>query len=112
VEDWHVIMNAWVTGGDQSFTYQDASAELSGITNTFILDDVTLSIQETPIVRRVVPFIGDVDFGFAVGSILSPAELGIGEHTLTYVFTFPDGSSDGNTITFHVDPPGSGACAQ
>lgn len=111
-EDWHVVMNAWVTGGDKSFTHQDAVAELSGIANTFILDGVTLSTQQTPIVRRVVPFIGDVDFGFAVGSILSPAELGIGEHTLTYVFTFPDGSSDGTTITFYVDAAGSGACAQ
>jgi hypothetical protein len=76
------------------------------------LDGATLSTQETPIVRRVVSFIGDVDYGFAVGSILSPEDLGVGEHTLTSVFTFPDGFSESITITFFVDPSGSGACEQ
>ena len=112
VEDWHVIMIAWVTGGDKSFKHQDAVADLSGITTTFILDGVTLSTTQTPIVRRVVPFIGDVDYGFAVGSIQSPEDLGVGEHILTAVFTFPDGFSESITITFFVDPSGSGVCVQ
>ena len=111
VEDWHVVLLSWVTGGDEAFTYQDALADLSGISTAFILDGRTLSTTETPVVRRVVPSIGSIDFGYAVGSILSPDDLGIGEHTLTTVFTFPDGSTETFTITFYMDPPGAGACA-
>jgi hypothetical protein len=107
VEDWHVIMSAWVAGGEESFTPQDAVAELSGIESTFILDGMTLPITETPIVRRVA---GGNEFGYAFGSILSPSDLGVGEHTLTYMVAFPEGDADQVTITFYVDPSGSGAC--
>ena len=68
--------------------------------------------MQTSIVRIVAAGFFENEFGYAVGSILSPEDLTVGEHTLTYVFTFPDGSSESNTITFFVDPPGSGACAQ
>jgi hypothetical protein len=111
VEDWHVVLLSWVTGGDETFNYQDALADLSGITTAFILDGRTLSSTETPIVRRVVPLFGDiVNYGYAVGSILSPVDLGIGPHALTTVFTFASGSTETFTITFFVDPSGSGAC--
>jgi hypothetical protein len=108
VEDWHVILTAWVTG-DESFTYQQAVVDLT-IESTFILDGEVLPINETPVVRRVVPLFFKDEFGYALGSILSPADLAVGEHTLTYVFTFLDGSSESNTIVFFVDPSGSGAC--
>ncbi|HSL29534.1 MAG TPA: hypothetical protein VK900_10070 [Anaerolineales bacterium] len=112
VDDWHLVFTGWFTGGDQSFTHQDAVVDLSGIENVFILDGVRLSTKQTSIVNIVAAGFFEKEFGFAVGSILSPDDLGVGEHTLTYVFTFPDGFSDSNTITFFVDPPGSGACAQ
>ena len=111
VDDWHAIITAWVTG-DDSFTHQQAVAELASIENTFILDGVILTSTETSVVRRVVPSFFEDEYGIAVGSILSPNDLAVGEHTLTYVFTFPDGFSESNTITFFVDPPGTGACAQ
>ena len=112
VEDWHVVLSAWVTGGDDPFTYQDAVAELSGIQNAFILDGMMLPITETSIVRRVAAGFFENEFGYAFGSILSPADLEVGEHTLTYMVTFPEGDSEQTTITFFVDPAGSGACTQ
>lgn len=111
VEDWHVILVAFVTGGGESFTYQDALVDLSGITTTFILDGRTLAMTETPVVRRVVPFLGEIDYGYAVGSILSPADISVGKHSLIFVATFPD-----DVVKFksniYMDAPGTGACAQ
>lgn len=112
VEDWHVVLAGWFTGGDQSFTYQDAVADLSGIEDVFILDGVMLATTQTSIVSIVAAGFFENEFGYAVGSILSPQDLAVGEHTLTYVFTFPDGFSESNTITFYIDPSGSGACVQ
>jgi hypothetical protein len=112
VEDWHFVHIAWITGGDESFTRDDAVAELAFIENTFILDGAVLPIQKTPVVRRVVSLFFDVDYGISVGSILAPEDLGVGEHTLTFVFSFPDGFTETSTITFYVDPSGSGACLQ
>lgn len=114
VEDWHVILIAWIAGGDQSYTYQDAVADLAPTETSFILDGETLSITETPIVRRVGPTLSEedyVNYGFAVGSILSPADAGVGAHALTWLVTLPDESFRVD-ITFYMDPPDSGACAQ
>jgi hypothetical protein len=112
-EDWHVVLIAWVTGGDLSFKRQDAVADLSSVQTTFILDGVTLATKQTPIVRRVVPFIGDIDYGFAVGSILSPTAISVGTHTISMIATFSDGSPSVEfTSTIYMDPSGSGACVQ
>jgi hypothetical protein len=111
VDDWHLVQVAWVTGGDASFTRQDALLDLSGITNTFLLDGHTLPLQQTPVVRRVVPTFGDIDYGFSVGSILSPSDLAVGEHTLVWQVTFPDDAFQ-TEDTFYIDASGTGACVQ
>ena len=112
VEDWHFVHIAWITGGDESFTRDDAVAELAFIENTFILDGNVLTIERTPVVRRVVSLFFVVDYGISVGSILSPDDLSVGEHTLMFEFTFPDGFTETTAITFFVDAAGTGACLQ
>lgn len=112
VDDWHLVHAGWVIGGDTSFLYQDALAELSGITNTFILDGVTLPVQETPVVRRVVPVFGDIDYGYSFGSILSPSDLAVGEHTIIWQATFPEGDEFQAEGTFYIDASGTGACLE
>lgn len=110
-EDWHVVLAGWITGGDQSFTYQDAVANLSGIEDTFILDGVMLSTTQTSIVLRVEAGAFEEEYGFIVGSILSPSDLSVGEHSLTWLVAFPgEPQFEVTTITFYVDPSDTGAC--
>jgi hypothetical protein len=104
-------MLSWVAGGDPSFTYQDAVEILSGIEDIFLLDGMALPITQTSLVRRVAPGIFEEEYGFFVGSILAPSELGVGEHTLTWLSSFEgEPPVENATITFFVDPPGSEAC--
>jgi hypothetical protein len=110
IEDWHLVLTGWFTGGDQSFTHSDAVLDLSGIEDVFILDGVMLPTTRTSIISIVAAGFFENEFGYAVGSILAPDDLAVGGHTLTYVFTFPDGFSESNIVTFFVDPPGAGAC--
>ena len=110
-EDWHVVLAGWLIGGDQSFSYQDAADSFAGIEDIFILDEVALSTKQTPLVRRVAPSIFEEEYSFFVGSILSPSDLSVGEHTLTWLSAFPgEPLSENATIIFYVDPPGSEAC--
>jgi len=112
-KDWHVVVAGWITGGDQSFTYRDAVANLSGIENAFILDGVTLSITQTSIVRRVAAGAFEEEYGYIVGSILSPSDLSVGEHTLTWLASFDGGPLEElTTITFYVDAAGTSACVR
>ncbi len=111
VEDWHLVQVAWAVGGETSFTYQDALADLSGITNSFRLDGIILPITQTPITRRVAPTFFKNEYGYAVGSFLSPSDLGIGAHILTFITTLPDESFQVD-ITFYIDGPGTGVCGQ
>jgi hypothetical protein len=111
VQDWHVILVAYITGGDQSFTYQDAVAELSPIETTYILDGVSLPVTETPVVRRTLSTPGDVQYGFAAASIVSPSAVGVGAHTLTWIVSDPFGTETTN-ITIYMDAAGTGACVQ
>ena len=106
VDDWHLVHVAWITGGDKSFTYQNAVEDLSSIENTFILDGKTLALTQTPIVRRVGPTLSEedyVNYGFSVGSIFSPDDLDVGAHHLTWIATLPDESFQVD-ITFYIDP--------
>jgi hypothetical protein len=111
VQDWHVVLTSWVTGGDKSFTYQDAVADLASTSTSYFLDGVILPTQQTPLVRRVGSTLDEVDYGYAVGSLLAPADLGVGGHTLTIIFFF-DGSSSQSTVSFYMDAAGTGACVQ
>src|SRR5688572_11023004 len=47
--DWHVLGLAWLIGGDNSFTYQDAEAELSGVSSQFVVDGIELASDRTSI---------------------------------------------------------------
>ena len=54
-EDWHVILIAWIEGGDKSFTMQDAIALMNPVTIGFVLDGAALPTERTSIKRFLEP---------------------------------------------------------
>jgi hypothetical protein len=109
VEDWHVIVVAYIAGGDQSFSEQDATAELNPITLTFTLDGAELPTSRGPIKRFLDPAPEEKAFFFQQGALLSPSDLSAGSHSVSFTEVSPIGQfQDG--ITFFIDPPGQGAC--
>ena len=116
-EDWHVILIAFISGGDQSFTEQDAAGELDPVTVTLTLDGTELQTTRTPIHRFLDTSLFPPDFGierafaFQEGRVMSPEELSVGSHTLSYSATDPVEGEFGDTMTFVIDAPGTGTCA-
>jgi hypothetical protein len=108
VDDWHVLLIAWIAGGDSSYTYEDAVAELSTIDTTLKLDGVSLSTTRTDIKSFLNPerFGLEVAYYFQVGTLVAPGGLTVGTHVLSEV------SSDGGKgkAKFYVDASGTGAC--
>lgn len=119
VDDWHVVRIATYNGVDNVifFTKDQAIADLADGTVTLTLDGVTLPVIRTPIImlnaadqqRFGLP--GPL-FGFQAGSILSPAALSVGDHTVGIVATDPVFGAFQDSSTFTVDPSGTGICLQ
>lgn len=109
VEDWHVIVVAEIAFGDHSFSEQDAIAELNPITLTFTLDDAELPASRGPIKRFLDPAPFDKAYYFQQGALLSPSDLSVGSHSVSYTEVSPIGEFE-DSITFFIDPPGQGAC--
>lgn len=118
-EDWHVILIAYVSddsGRNSSFTKQIAESELDPLVINFTLDGQALTDTERTGVKNVPDAkesIGDgVTQAFFIqqGRLMSPDELAVGEHTLSFTATGPD-TDDSDSITFFIDAPGTGACA-
>jgi hypothetical protein len=101
-EDWHVILIAWIDGGDASFGRQQAQANLDPVTNTFTLDGATLAMTRTPI----KPALNPQGFGlerawyFQEGRVMSPEDLSVGQHQLSVRFT--DGAGRGRQRRDHL----------
>jgi hypothetical protein len=113
-DDWHVILVADIEGGDASFTRQDADRIMATITVRFVLDGDALATTRTAIKRFLDPDRFDLQeaYYFQEGRIMSPDELGVGEHELRCEVTI-DGQVDfDNTIRFVVDAAGEGACVE
>src|SRR4029450_5731990 len=100
---------AYIPGGDQSFTEQDAKAELNPITLTFTLDNAELATDRGPIKRFLDPAPLDKAFFFQQGALLSPSDLSAGSHSVSFTEDSPLGRHE-EGITFFIDPPGQGAC--
>jgi hypothetical protein len=113
-EDWHVILVAFIDGGDASFDHQQAKAVLDPIEISFTLDgDPLEETRRTPI----KPFIESQAFDlerawyFQEGKIMSPEDLSVGQHELSARFVDPNsGLDESDGITFFIDAAGTGAC--
>jgi hypothetical protein len=112
-DDWHVILIAWIDGGDASFGHQQAEAVLDPVTNNFTLDGAALATTRTPI----QPALNPQGFGlerawyFQEGRVMAPDDLSVGQHELSVRFTDPtSGLDDSDGITFFIDAAGTGAC--
>jgi hypothetical protein len=111
-EDWHVILIAWIDGGDASFGHQQAEASLDPVRNSFTLDGAPLETSRTPIKPMLDPQAFDLEraWYFQEGKVMSPNDLSVGQHQLSVRFTDGDGLDDSDGITFFIDAAGTGAC--
>lgn len=113
--DWHVLMLAWIDGGDRDYSHADAEAALGPIVTELILDGAPLVAERSPIKPFLAPEAPPVEleraFFFNVGALRGPGELAVGSHTFGYRAVFGDGSTESDEITFVVDAPGTGTCA-
>jgi hypothetical protein len=111
-EDWHVIVVAIFSddsGRNDSYTKQDADADLNPMVITFSLDGKVLATERTQVKRVPTTISFPPDF-IQEGRVMAPDELNVGTHTLSYTAAGPY-FNDADSITFVIDPPGTGACA-
>ncbi|MEU4519910.1 hypothetical protein AB0F52_14460 [Amycolatopsis sp. NPDC024027] len=110
-DDWHVILVAEHSGGDKSFTMQNAKAELNSVRLEFFLDGSPLATERTSIKRFLDPGFFRVEeaYIFQQGAIMAPGDLTVGAHSLRVVETDPNGSGE-NDITVWIDATGTGVC--
>jgi hypothetical protein len=113
-EDWHVILAAWIDGGDDAFDHEQAEVVIDPVTISFTLDGDELKTTRTPIKPFHNP---PPDWGFErawyvqQGQIMSPDDLSVGQHELSVRFTSPaSGLDESDGITFFIDAAGTGAC--
>lgn len=119
VDDWHVVRLATDNSVDNVFffTKEQAIADLEATTTTITLDGVSLPLTQTPIVRvsaTVQQLFGlpGPAWAFQTGSILSPTDLRVGDHTAGVVQTDPVFGTFTDSSTFTVDASGTGVCLQ
>jgi hypothetical protein len=112
-EDWHVILAGWIDGGDDTFNRQRAEKVIGPVTISFTLDGDALETTRTPIKPFLDP---PADFGlerawyFQQGKIMSPDDLGVGQHELSARFSDPITGVFDTGIPFFIDAAGTGAC--
>jgi hypothetical protein len=109
VEDWHVIVVAEIDGGDRSYSEQDAVAYLSQYTLAFTLDGAELPTDRGPVKRFLDPGPGEEAYFFQQGALLSPSELSVGSHSVSYTEDGPLGHYE-DSITIFIDSADQGAC--
>jgi hypothetical protein len=114
-EDWHVILVAWFDGGDGNFDRQRAEEAIAPVTISFTLDGQPLETTRTPIqpfLRPPPQFGFERAWYFQQGRIMSPDDLSVGEHQVSYTLANTPNPSESGTegITFFIDPAGSDAC--
>lgn len=116
-EDWHVILIAFIAAGDQSFTEQDAKDQLDALAVTLTLDGAQLATTRTAIKRFLDLSLFPAELGIKkaffvqLGRVMSPSDLSVGSHTLSYTVVDPVEGEFSDEITFFIDAPGAGACA-
>jgi hypothetical protein len=111
--DWHTVVFADIEGGDPSFTRADAEAVISQLRVELDVDGVSLSLTQTPVAAFLNPEMFQLEAAYYSqwGALMAPDDLATGEHTLRGRLTDTAGALlFDNTITFVVDPAGSGAC--
>jgi len=117
-EDWHVIVVAYITDDlnrNDTFTPQDAKAELNPLVIIFTLDGQVLDDTKRTAVKKVPTTVtydpGVTEAWFIQeGQLMAPEDLSVGTHTLSYTAVGP-GVNDADNITFFIDAPGTGVCA-
>jgi hypothetical protein len=119
VDDWHLVRIGDFEGVDNVifFTKEQVISDLEANTITLTLDGVTLPVTQTPITKFNTADqhrfgLPGPAYGFEAGSILSPADLSVGDHTAGVVLTDPVFGTFTDSSTFTVDASGTGVCLQ
>lgn len=114
--DWHVVAVTLFTGGDSSYSHQQAVTDLAPLTMHFTLDGAPLTTTATPIKRATgtAQLFGlEEMYAQTTGAILAPDALSVGAHTIRLVMDNslgPGVPEDFGDVTFFVDAPDTGAC--
>jgi hypothetical protein len=114
--DWQLISIAFFGSPEEVglSTTGELKAFFEATTVTFNLDNVEIPAVETTSVKTAKSdFFGSVPgvtFWRAWGNFYAPGVLTVGSHSLTGTVTFPIGTFQLDTITFFIDPVGTGAC--
>jgi hypothetical protein len=119
VDDWHLVRITDSNSVDKVFffTKEQVITDLEATTVTLTLDGVTLPVTRTPIIMLNAADQQRFDlpgplFAFQTGSILSPADLSVGDHTAGLILNDPAFGTFQDSSTFTVDASGTGACLQ
>jgi len=112
VNDWHILLIGIFDGGDKSYKLQDARDYLNQVEALFVLDGQSLQTTRTSIKRFLNPasFGLETAYGFQVGAIMAPGELGVGPHTLEVEVVDPIYGDAQFDIAFFVDDGDSPTC--
>src|SRR5829696_2880392 len=108
-EDWHVILIAFVSGGDQSFTQQQAANELNSLAITLTLDGAELATTRTAIKKFLDTSLFEDELGIEraffinQGRVMSPNDLSVGNHNLSFTVVDPVEGEFSDEITFFID---------
>jgi hypothetical protein len=112
--DWHTIVIADIEGGNRPYPRQQAEALIADIRVQLTLDGAPLAITQTPVAAFLNPgWFGLEDAFYSQwGRVMAPADLTVGEHTLSLRMTSASGSwrEFRNTINFFIDADGTGVC--
>jgi hypothetical protein len=112
--DWHTIVIADIEGGNQPYPRQQAEAIIADTRVQLTVDGAPLATTQTPVAAFLNPERFGLEDAFYSqwGRVMAPADLAVGEHTLSLRMTsasrsWPDVQ---NTINFFIDADGTGAC--
>lgn len=113
-DDWHVLLQGDIEGGDASFTQQDAQNIINGLKMVLTLDGSPLHTTQT----ATMPFLNPAGHGltvqnawwFQVGEFFPPNSLSVGQHQLDVSLSDPTGLIYQQSTTFFIDAAGTGGC--
>ena len=113
VNDWHLVRVGLGENIDYvtTFTKDQVIDDLKSYNVTLYLDGVVLPSKHAPLFTTIAAD-GTKIWWIQYGSILAPADISVGDHTASVLFSNPTYGDDFHTSTFTVDASGTGACLQ
>ncbi len=111
-QDWHVILQGDIEGGDKPFTKQDAEQIMNSLQIVLTLDGEPLQTTRTAVKRFDNPEGRGLEEAWwcAWGHLLAPDDIKVGSHQLDVTITDASGDVSQQGITFVIDAKDTGVC--